>query len=319
LKTLDEVIRRFVRRSNRIFSSPERDRLVERQLLLQCLMAAKMNRNLARINALADVEFSGFSQWGEDGIIDWLVEKLPQIPRTFVEFGVENYSESNTRLLLKLRNWRGLVLDGSNEHIASIMRESIYWQYNLTAKCAFIDCENVNNLIDLGGMSGEIGLLSIDIDGNDYWVWQSISVVKPIIIVTEYNAVLGDLRRLAVPYQANFRRTIAHHSNLYFGASLAALIELGYRKGYTFIGTNTNGCNAFFVRNEFVHGLLQSIDKVLSFPSVFRESRNEINQLTFTSGTSRLKEISHLPVYDFETNTLRPLSELGELYSEKWK
>ncbi len=111
-------------------------------------------------------------QWGEDGIIDWLVEKLPGIPRTFVELGVEDYRESNNRLLLNLRNWCGLVMDGSQEHKASILLESIFWRYDLTPKCAYMDGDNVKDLIASSGISGEIGLLSIDIDCNDYWVWQ---------------------------------------------------------------------------------------------------------------------------------------------------
>jgi len=307
----------IIKRLRKIVGPSEQQ--LERQTVLFGLMLAKLNRDKNRLGILADAEFSGFSQWGEDGIIDWLVERLPGIPRIFVEFGVEDYRESNTRLLLNLRNWHGLVMDGSQEHIADIMRQDIYWRYDLTAKCAFIDRENVNDLIASSGICGEIGLLSIDVDGNDYWVWQATDVVNPVIVVCEYNALFGDMRHVSVPYQADFQRTRAHHSNLYFGASLAALIDLAGRKGYAFVGTNSNGCNAFFVRNDYAADMLKAIGEVRSFPSAIRESRDALGQLTFARGESRVETIRHLPVFDFETNATRPLADLGELCSEEWR
>jgi hypothetical protein len=319
MNATDKIKKRILMQLRRMVSPPERDRLLERQLLLQCLLLAKSNRKLENIDVLADSEFSGFSQWGEDGIIDWLVEKLPGIPQIFVEFGVEDYRESNTRLLLQLRNWSGLVMDGSQENITSILQERIYWQYDLMARCEFIDCDNVNNLLAMAGVSGDIGLLSIDIDGNDYWVWQSINIVNPAIVVCEYNAVFGDLKRITVPYKADFMRNQGHYSNLYFGASLPALTNLANHKGYTLIGTNSNGNDAFFVRKDLANPLLNYIGEVRVYPSKFRESRNETGKLTFKCGESRLEAISHLPVFDIDTNQTRLLSELGELYSTKWK
>lgn len=319
MKAIKEIKKRLLIQLRKIVNTTEQERLLERKLLLQCLLLAKANRKLDCLDYLSDSEFSGFSQWGEDGIIDWLIEKIPGIPRTFVEFGVEDYRESNTRMLLHLRNWSGLVIDGSKENIISIWKERIYWKYDLIAKCAFIDRDNVNDLIAMGGMSGEIGLLSIDIDGNDYWVWQAINVINPAIIVCEYNAVFGDIKLITVPYKANFMRTEAHHTNLYFGASLPALIYLANQKGYKLIGTNSNGCNAFFVRKDFVNNVLKSISEVRSYPSKFRESRNEFGQLTFKRGQSRLEMIRDCPIYDIETNLTIQLSELGELYSDKWR
>ncbi|MCG3772044.1 MAG: hypothetical protein JW384_03245 [Nitrosomonadaceae bacterium] len=317
MSRINELKNRLLGRLRGPASAPEHH--VERQLLVQCLLIAKMNRSVTHLRTLSDAEFCGFSQWGEDGIIDWLVERLPGIPRIFVEFGVEDYRESNTRLLLKLRNWHGLVMDGSQKHIADIMRQDIYWRYDLIAKCAFIERENVNNLIASSGIRGEIGLLSVDIDGNDYWVWQALDVVKPVIVVCEYNASFGDVCRVSVPYQPDFRRTGAHHSNLYFGASLPALIELATQKGYVFVGTNSNGCNAFFVRNDRAADVRKSIGEVRSFPSTFRESRDNLGQLTFARGESRVDVIRHLPVFDFDANAVKPLADLGELYSETWR
>lgn len=287
--------------------------------ILQSLLIAESHRKKERIQCLSEVEFSGFSQWGEDGIIDWLISRLPEIPQSFIEFGVEDYRESNTRLLLCLHNWRGLVMDGSAMHIANVQAQDIYWRYNLTATCAFIDRDNINRLISDAGFNGEVGLLSVDIDGNDFWIWQAINVVNPVIVVCEYNAVLGDMRQLTVPYQADFQRTQAHHSNLYFGASLTALIQLGQDKGYSFVGTTSTGCNAFFIRNDHAARVLDSVDEVVSFPSRFRESRNVEGHLTFVAGIERQKIIQDLPLIDLETNRPTTLAECEDIYSSGWR
>lgn len=295
------------------------ERSVEKQMVLQCLPVAKINRDFTRLKTLADAEFRGFSQWGEDGIIDWLVEKLPSIPRTFVEFGVSNYRESNTRLLLCLRNWRGLVMDGSPEHVSDIQSQDVYWRHDLIAQRAFIDRDNINELISKAGFGGDIGLLSIDIDGNDYWVWQAIDVVSPAIVICEYNAVFGDRFPLSVPYQADFQRTRAHFSNLYFGASLRAFVRLGEEKGYTFVGTTSAGCNAFFIRDDFAFRIASTLDEITAFPSFLRESRDAKGKLTFVGGEQRRKIIQHLPLVDLAARRAITLAEFGEVDSPEWE
>lgn len=291
----------------------------ERQMLMQAQALAINHRNLDQLDDLGEVEFSAFSQWGEDGIIDWLVGRLPEIPRTFIEFGVEDYRESNTRLLLQLRNWRGLVMDGSADHIRDIRSQDIYWRHGLTAKCAFIDRDNINGLLEDGEMVGPVGLLSVDIDGNDYWVWKSIEVVSPAIVVTEYNAVFGDIHPLIVPYRDDFQRTRAHHSNLYFGASLPALIQLGRQKGYTFLGTTSTGCNAFFVRDDLAAKVTPALSGAWGYPSQVREARDENGNFLFLDGAARVKQITHLPLVNPQTGAETSLAECGELYSESWK
>lgn len=293
-------------------------RLAERQLILQALSAAQMNRSRQRLGGLHEAEFCAFSQWGEDGIIDWLVERLPGIPATFVEFGVEDYRESNTRLLLQLRNWRGLVMDGSQAHIRDIQIQEVYWRHDLQAKCAFIDRDNINTLLAEAGLRGEVGLLSVDIDGNDYWVWQAIDVVSPAIVVCEYNAVLGDRYALTVPYRADFQRTRAHHSNLYFGASIRAMIALGQSKGYTFVGTTSTGCNAFFVRNDLAPAVVNALEGIWAFPSAVREARDPEGRLLFVSGVARAELIAQLPLVDLERNAQTTLAACPDLYSAEW-
>jgi hypothetical protein len=199
---------------------------------------------------LRDAEFRVFSQFGDDGIIQYLIHLLEPVEERFIEFGVEDYGESNTRFLLMNDNWTGLVIDGSREHVAHICRQDYHSRHTLTAAHAFVDRSNVNALFRDNGFTGGLGLLSIDIDGNDYWVWEAIDCVEPVVVVCEYNAVFGASRAVTVPYELTFQRTRAHPSNLYFGASLGALCLLAGRKGFAFVGANSAGNNAYFVRQD---------------------------------------------------------------------
>jgi hypothetical protein len=211
-------------------------------------------RGLETIRSFSDVEFSVFSQWGDDGIIQWLIHRLPGIPETFVEFGVETYWEANTRFLLVNDNWRGLVMDGSRQSIDVIRRDPISWRHDLQSVCAFVTVDNINQLLLDHGFSGDIGLLHIDIDGNDYWVWQALTAVSPAIAIIEYNSVFGPERSITIPYDPKFAMG-ERFSTLYFGSSLAALCDLARSKGYDFVGSNTAGNNAYFVRSDLPHGL----------------------------------------------------------------
>ena len=286
-------------------------------LLAQNIAISK--NQLTSIDDFRDVEFSCFSQWGEDGIINWLVSKLPTIPKKFIEFGVGNYKESNTRLLLQLHNWQGLVMDSTDDYIQDIKSQDISWRHQLDSVCAHISKDNINQLLENKGMTSDIGLLSIDIDGNDYFVWQSINIIQPIIVIVEYNAVLGDLHPITIPYKSDFFRTKAHSSNLYFGASLKALITLGKKKGYTFVGTNTNGVNAFFIRDDFAPMITSLISSISAYPSLSREARNANGKLNFISGLERLEIIRDCKILNLETNEVTKIDKLGKIYSAKWQ
>ncbi len=268
--------------------------------------------------ALAECEFQTFSQWGEDGFIQALLREISIEREIFVEFGVTNYNESNTRFLLVNNNWSGLVIDGGQDYIDYIKNDSIYWQHNLKAECHFITRDNINEIFRSNGIVGEIGLLSVDIDGNDYWVWEAIDSISPVIVVAEYNAVFGDRHALSVPYRDDFRREEAHYSHLYFGASLKALIKLGKQKGYTFVGTASNGCNAFFVRDDQAEKVLAKFDGPWAYPSLVRESRNEQGALSFVAGGDRGRLIEDLPLIDVETGKDVSLKDFPELFSREW-
>jgi hypothetical protein len=251
--------------------------------------------------SLADAEFRVFSQWGEDGIVQYLLSRIDVGRKVFVEFGVQNYLESSTRFLLVNNNWSGLVIDGGDEYIQYIRNDPIYWQYNLKSECAFITKDNINALIAKNGISGEIGLLSVDIDGNDYWVWEAIDVVQPVLTVVEYNARFGPEASVSIPYSPDFVRSRAHPSMLYFGASLQALCHLGRRKGYAFVGCNTAGNNAFFVRKDRLPADMRELSASEGFVrNQFREARDAQGALTFESPETEQRVPDALPLVTIE-------------------
>jgi hypothetical protein len=259
---------------------------------------------------LRDAEFKVFSQFGDDGIIQYLIKQADVRNFRFVEFGVHNYTEANTRFLLVNDNWTGLVLDGDQSNMDAVKREDIYWRYDVTADQAFIDRENINHLLTRNGFTGEIGLLSVDIDGNDYWVWERITAVQPTIVIVEYNGLFGPRRAVSIPYDVGFRRADAHYSHLYWGCSLKALFLLAEKKGYAFVGCNSNGNNAYFVQKDRLRSLRPlTVEEGYECPK-FRESRDRKGGLTFLSGNARLQAIADMPVVEVESGVTVAIKEL---------
>ncbi len=153
-----------------------------------------------------------------------------------------------------------------------------------------------------------MGILHIDIDGNDYWVWKAIDGVKADVVIVEYNSVFGRERAITVPYRQDFERRKAHHCNLYWGASVAAFVTLGESKGYSFVGSNSAGNNAFFVRNELVNAAVQRVSIEKGYrESKFRDSRNIDGQLSYLRGKDRLRAIEGMPVVNVLTGELEKI------------
>lgn len=263
-----------------------------------------------QINQLSDVEFKVFSQFGDDGIIEFLVSTLNIEHKKFIEFGVECYWESNTRFLMQNRNWSGLILDGSEENIRWIKEQDFYWRHDLTAVRAFIDADNINQLIEDAGFGGPIGILSVDIDGNDYWVWRAIKACDPIIVICEFNATFGT-SPVTVPYIPDFQRTEQHHSNLYWGASVGALCNLAKEKGYSFIGCNNAGNNAYFVRDTHMAPLKALTAQQGFVPAKFREGRAEDGSLTYAGEQERREAIGEMQVFDVNELKMTPVKSLN--------
>ncbi|TNF91529.1 MAG: hypothetical protein EP297_15740 [Gammaproteobacteria bacterium] len=280
----------------------------EQQSLMLGRLLSENIRTRKRIASLNEVEFKVFSQWGDDGIIQWLANNLDFPNKTFVEFGVENYRESNTRFLMMNNNWSGLVMDGSESNVSQIINSEYYWKYTLSAKSAFIDKDNINNLLSSSELHEDVGILHIDLDGNDYWIWKEIRAISPIVVIMEYNSVFGIDRSITIPYEKDFYRTKAHYSNMYYGASLRALHQLSTEKGYSFIGCNSAGNNAYFVRKDKLNDSVREISLENGYVlSRFRDSRNEKGELTYLTDQNRLEAIRGMPVLNIETNKIEKL------------
>ena len=190
-----------------------------------------------------------FSQAGEDGIIDEIFTRVGTTNQFFVEFGVGNGLENNTTCLLT-KGWRGYWIEARDEWVRHIERDfrDLLDTKQLVVQQAFITAENIESLFEAANVPNEFDLLSIDVDGNDYWVWKAIASYNPRVVVVEYNALFGPDVRWAMRYNpaAIWNRTSYH------GASLKSLEALGEEKGYRLVGCSFAGVNAFFVRHDLV-------------------------------------------------------------------
>lgn len=184
------------------------------------------------LDGLAAYESRIHSQNGEDGVLEAIFAVVGTVDRFFVEIGVEDGKVCNTRRL-KSRGWRGLQIDCRPDVPPEIL-------------CRKVTVENAAALLTEGGVPREFDLLSIDIDGNDYWVWQALGEFRPRVVVVEYNAVIPLGRPLTVAYDPDFR----WDGSEYFGANLTALEALGRKQGYALVGCDEHGVNAFFVRRD---------------------------------------------------------------------
>jgi hypothetical protein len=256
-----------------------------------------------------DYEFKIFSQMGDDGLIQYLIKNIKIENKIFIEFGVEDYLESNTRFLMMNNNWKGFVMDGSEENMNRLRNQSWYWKYSLKSKAVFITKENINGLLAETGFSS-IGLLHIDIDGNDAHILETLDLSKlnPAIIIVEYNAIFGKERAISVPYDKNFIRTMKHYSNLYFGASLPALTFIANNKGYALVGCNLAGNNAYFVRKNLLNETIKekTIDEAYIL-SNYRESQNKDYSLSYLDGEERYEIIKGMDVVNVKTNEMEKL------------
>ena len=287
----------------------DRRRWIDEGLILSAktLMASSGWRAPVQ-SSLSEKEFKVYSQFGDDGIIQYLIRAIPVAETSFIEFGVGDYFESNTHFLLVNDNWAGLVLDGSEEKVTVIRTSPIYWRHALTAETAFITRDNVMNCLTRAPFD-RVGLLHIDLDGNDYWILERIDFERlpTDILVLEYNAVFGAEREITIPYDERFDRCAAHHSCLYWGASLPALASLAATRGFFFAGTNSAGNNAYFVSQRHRGRVPELTIREGFTDSRYRESRGPDFSMTYLSGESRISAIRELPVWNVHDKTIEPL------------
>ena len=223
---------------------------VEKNLINSGKILSIKHLKFKKINDISNVEFRIFSQWGEDGIIDWLINQVPNIPKNFIEIGTEDYKESNTRFLLINKNWNGILIEGNGDDVKKIKKDRIYWKHNIKIVNKFINLSNIDSILNNLDLKKKIGLISLDIDGIDYWILKKLKKLKPVIFICEFNPIFGHKKMITVPYKKSFNRNKEHYSNSYFGTSIAAIQDL-LKKDYLFVGSNSAGNNGFFINKKY--------------------------------------------------------------------
>lgn len=224
-----------------------------------------------QLPSVAETGFRVFSQFEEDGKLLFIFSVLGMNNKVFVEIGSDDGVNSNSANLYFNFGWGGLFIDGN---AASIKRGKRFfdkyphpWQYKPKFVCKKVTRENINQILEDTHFTGRIGLLSIDIDGNDYWVWDAISIIEPEVVIIETHNEFG-LENIVVPYDSNYFFPGKHP--VYHGASPVAMNKLANKKGYRLVGANELGFNFIFVKNGLAENEIPevSVESVLKHPGV---------------------------------------------------
>lgn len=271
-------------------------------------------KNYDNIKFLHQSEVKIFSQNGEDGIIDYIINRLGILIPNFIEIGVGDYRESNTRFIYCRYHPKGLIIDSENElkkkvlmHLREKSSFFTLWKGELTILNTHVESENIN-LILAENCKFEVDIFSLDIDSIDYWVLSELKPNLSKIFVVEYNSVFGPDLEITVPNLKNFIRKEYHYSCLCYGMSLKALIKLMDIKNYYFIGSNSLKNNAFFVSKDYSKDVyfpnLEVKDLKFYTDSNLQESRDRNGVLNYLKGKDKLIEIQECKVINLKNNTL---------------
>jgi hypothetical protein len=248
---------------------------------------------------LWDAEVCVFSQNGEDGILSYICDQLSIGKPSMIEIGAGNFSECNSRYLAERRNANVLAVDKMDGLVENILKLPVFHETNIQALNTLVTSENINSIIGQGLKFFEkIDILSIDIDGNDYWVLHEADLTGIRIVVVEFNPLLGKNRPVSVPRNDYFDRTSAHYSWTYYGANLLAFEFLLKQKGFALIGTTRKGSNAFFVEESSLTNFPLVLNSQEMHDVRARENRNNIGELSYVSGKDRQKIIFDMEVID---------------------
>lgn len=249
---------------NRFYPSTQ----ITQRHLFQYYTDCKSN---GRFPELKHTGFRVFSQFEEDGKLLYIFSILGMNNKTFIEIGSDDGVNSNSANLYFNFGWYGLFIDGSRSSIKRGQRFFAKyphpWFYPPRFVCAQVTRENVNELIENAGFVGEIGLLSVDIDGNDYWIWDALEVVQPQVVIIETHVEFG-FEDIVVPYDSNYFYPGKHPD--YHGASPVAMTNLARKKGYRLVGANDMGFNLIFIHDGLAETEIPevSVESILQHPSV---------------------------------------------------
>ena len=252
-----------------------------------------ISRNIKESNPLT-WEFSAFSQNGEDGILDYLVNRLKDSDKRFIEIGTSNGLANNSAYFALVKKFNGIMIEGNKLH--SKFTSIIYNIFNkgVVSFNSFVTNENINDLLKISpSMTPDI--FALDIDGNDYHLTSTIlsNGFRPKIFLVEYNSNFGPELSVTIPYTSNFDYSLAHKTRLYYGVSISAWRNLFDKFGYKFLTVESNGINAFFILPEaFPCDFLDGIESVMFLD-------NKIESQLFNMGwEQRYKLISDMPLME---------------------
>ena len=278
---------------------------------------SEMRQHYSKVNYLADADYKVFSQTGEDGIIDYLLYSLDIKVPQFVEIGVGDYRESNTRYIFEKNCCRGMIIDKNPNLKNKVSKIVKLWKGDLTIIETTVKSSDIVNILSSNNFDNNLDLFSLDIDGIDYWILEALPEKFSKIAVVEYNSIFGPNLEVTIPNLANFDRKKYHYSYLCYGVSLKALIKLMNKKKYTFVGTNIACHNAFFVLDSEVKKLSLTLpdasDLTKYTTSYISESRSIEGKLNYLSGKQKLKEIENCEVIDL-SNLKEKLVKIKDIY-----
>ena len=274
----------------------------------------KLSSDLKNIKHLNQTYFKVFSQDTEDGIIQYLLKSLNIQTVKFVEIGTQDYSESNTRYIFETMRCEGLIIDPHTNLEKKINKILKVWKNKLKIHNDYINPTNINEILTQNSFDKNLDILSIDIDGIDYWVLEKINPKVSKIFVIEYNPYFGPKLEISAPNIEKFDRFKYDPTGMCWGASLKAIINLMKKKGYTFLGSNRLNCNSFFILNELV-------DKInLNIPSIDNLSKfTEVKFNVLLTKDKKLRslldvkdDIKNLKLFDLSQNKIIKFNEISE-------
>jgi len=276
-----------------------------------------MRQYYSEIKNLSDADYKVFSQTGEDGIIDYLLYSLNiKVPK-FVEIGVGDYRESNTRYIFQKNCSRGLIVDKNKNLEKKVSKIVKLWKGDLTIIETAVTSENILHILNSNDFDNNLDVFSLDVDGIDYWILEVLPEKLSKIVVLEYNPTFGPNLEVTIPNLKDFDRKKYHYSCFCWGTSLKALIKLMNQRKYVFVGSNIACFNAFFVLESEVEKLNLNLpdknDLTKYTTSYIRESRSIENKLNYLSGKQKLKEIENCEVIDL-SNPEQKLVKIKDIY-----
>lgn len=290
------MIKRFIKRFIKDFQD-EKKRMIGLSHFLN------IRNKYVDITELSDVDYKIFSQNGEDGIIDYILYSLKIKKPKFIEIGIGDYTESNTRFLFETRSLKGLVIDCISNLKKKINEQVKTWKGELTIEEIFISSKNILDTLEINDFK-EVDIFSIDIDGTDYWILNRLEKNFSNIVIIEYNSLFGPDLEVTVPDIEGFSRNNYHFSNLCYGMSLKAAIRLMDEKNFYFLGTNNLKNNAFFISKKFPKESYFPNLKIESFEeatnSFLSEGRDQTGNLNYLKGNKKINQIKDCEVVDLK-------------------